>query len=158
MTKHASSAGQRGRDRLPRQARPFGDVRENPVYRVKAEMFRALGHPARLRLLELLGDGERTVSALQAALDLDSSGVSQHLSVLRRQGLLESRKLGTTVYCRLSDRRTLKLLALGREIVAAKLQESRLLLDELGARADGPAAAMPSPTPLGQPQSQDRDR
>lgn len=111
------------------------DVREHPVYRLKAELFRTLGHPARVRLLELLGAGERTVGELQDALELDSSSASQHLSALRRQGLLESRKVGTSVHCRVKDRRTLKLLAIAREILAANLEESRDLLGELDAEA-----------------------
>jgi DNA-binding transcriptional ArsR family regulator len=113
------------------------DVREDPVYRLKAELFRTLGHPARVRLLELLGERERTVGELQDALELDSSGASQHLSVLRRQGLIDSRKVGTSVVCRVRDARTLKLLALAREILVAALQESRNLLGELDAGASG---------------------
>ena len=72
---------------------------------------------------------------LQGALELDSSGISQHLAALRRQGLLESRKVGTSVRCRVKDRRTLKLLALAREILMANLEQSRELLGELDARA-----------------------
>jgi DNA-binding transcriptional ArsR family regulator len=160
MVKPGSLAGEQVSgyvDGSPPAARQLGDVRENPVYRVKAGMFRTLGHPARLRLLELLGDGERTVGELQAALELDSSGVSQHLSALRRHGLLESRKLGTTVYCRLSDRRTLKLLSLVDAIVASRLQESRRLLDELGAGADAHRAAG-GISPPAETQQQDHDR
>ncbi len=112
-----------------------GDVRSDPAYRLKAELFRTLGHPARVRLLELLGSGERSVGELQGALELDSSGISQHLAALRRQGLLESRKVGTSVRCRVRDRRTLKLLALAREILMANLEQSRELLGELDARA-----------------------
>jgi DNA-binding transcriptional ArsR family regulator len=113
------------------------DVREDPVYRVMAELFRSLGHPARVRLLELLGDREQTVGELQDALELDSSGASQHLSVLRRQGLIDSRKLGTSVRCRVRDPRTLKLLALARGILLAARQESRILLGELDSGAGG---------------------
>jgi DNA-binding transcriptional ArsR family regulator len=144
-------------DGISPEARQLGDVRGNPVYRVKAEMFRTLGHPARLRLLELLGDGERTVGELQAALELDSSGASQHLSALRRHGLLVSRKLGTTVYCRLSDRQTLKLLSLVDAIVATRLQDSRLLLEELGAGTDAPRATGGISPPVEAP-PQDHDR
>jgi DNA-binding transcriptional ArsR family regulator len=113
--------------------RAGGDVREHPVYRLKAELFRTLGHPARVRLLELLGEGERTIGELQDALELDSSGASQHLSALRRLGLLESRKVGTSVHCRIKDRRTLRLLVLAREILTANLEETRELLGELDA-------------------------
>lgn len=107
------------------------DVRQHSAYRLKAELFRVLGHPARVRVLELLGTGELTVGELQAALSLDSGGTSQHLAALRRQGLLESRKVGTTVRCRVKDRRTLRLLALAREILMANLEQSRELLGEL---------------------------
>jgi DNA-binding transcriptional ArsR family regulator len=112
-----------------------GDVRSDPAYRLKAELFRTLGHPARVRLLELLGSGERSVGELQGALELDSSAISQHLAVLRRQGLLESRRGGTSVRCRVKDRRTLKVLALAREILMANLEQSRELLGELDTRA-----------------------
>jgi len=113
------------------------DVRGDPVYRLKAELFRALGHPARVGLIELLGASERTVGELQDALELDSSSASQHLSALRRQGLLESRKVGTSVHCRIRDLETLKLLSLARDILAANLKDSRGLLGELDADAPG---------------------
>jgi DNA-binding transcriptional ArsR family regulator len=117
------------------------DVREHPVYRLKAELFRSLGHPARVRLLELLGAHERTVSELQNALELDSSTVSQHVSALRRQSLLESRKVGTSVLCRVKDPRTLELLSVARDILAANLEESRDLLGELDAEASAARGA-----------------
>jgi ArsR family transcriptional regulator len=108
-------------------------VRGDPVYRLKAELFRTLGHPTRIRMLEVLGTGERSVGELQEALELDSSGVSQHLTLLRRQGLLESRKVGTSVRCRVKDPRALTLLAITRELLMANLEDSRVLLSELDA-------------------------
>src|SRR5260221_8867542 len=66
-----------------------------PVHEVKANLFRVLGHPARVRILELLREEELSVGALQVALDLDSGGTSQHLAALRRIGLVESRREGT---------------------------------------------------------------
>ena len=56
------------------------------VHVVKANLFRVLGHPARVRILELLRDGERSVGALQKELGLDSGSTSQHLAALRRIG------------------------------------------------------------------------
>jgi hypothetical protein len=73
-----------------RTEKPLGSVethvRSDPVYVLKAQLFRVLGHPIRIRILELLLEGERTVGDLQAALRLDSSGTSQHLAALRQQG------------------------------------------------------------------------
>jgi ArsR family transcriptional regulator len=102
-----------------------------PVYQAKAEMFRILGHPVRIRTLELLRDGERTVGDLQHALGLDSSGTSQHLGILRRHGVLESRRDGTNVYYRVRDPRTFQLLEVARQILTSHLAESQGLLGEL---------------------------
>src|SRR5690348_9115503 len=102
-----------------------------PIYQVKAEFFRILGHPVRVRTLELLRDGERTVGDLQNALGLDSSGTSQHLGVLRRHGVLESRRDGTNVYYRIKDPRTAELLDVARQIITNTLTESQQLLGQL---------------------------
>jgi ArsR family transcriptional regulator len=101
----------------------------------KAELFRVLGHPVRLRIVGLLRDGPRSVGDLQAALELDSSGTSQHLSALRKQGLLESSKEGTSVYYRVKDARTFDLLEAARQILTSKLAEDQALLDELAAES-----------------------
>ena len=107
-------------------------------------MFRILGHPARVRTLELLRDGERTVGDLQNALGLDSSGTSQHLGVLRRNGILESRREGTSVYYRVKDPRTFQLLAIARQILTTSLTESQELLEQL---TNGAAAVPGAPHP-----------
>lgn len=112
----------------PRAARP-----QEPINVIKAELFRVLGHPVRVRILELLRDGERTVGDLQAELGLDSSGTSQHLGVLRRQGVLESRRDGTSVYYRVRDPRTFELLDVARGILTTSLEASRALLAEMEA-------------------------
>lgn len=113
------------------------DGQAHPIYRLKADFFRLLGHPVRVRILELLRDGELTVGELQAALELDSGGTSQHLTAMRRQGILESRKAGTNVYYRVKDPRTFQLLAIAREILTTQLEESRALLGDLNAAAPG---------------------
>jgi DNA-binding transcriptional ArsR family regulator len=109
-----------------------------PVYALKADFFRVLGHPARVRVLQLLREGELTVGALQDALELDSSGTSQHLSALRKQGLVVSRKEGTSVYYRVKDPRTLELLELAKAIILATLEENQALFDDLAVEDFGP--------------------
>ncbi len=103
----------------------------HPIYVLKADFFRALGHPARVRILELVSDRERAVGELQEELDLDSSGTSQHLAALRRQGLVETRRQGTTIFYRLKDPRVADLLKVAREILSSNLSETRALLAEL---------------------------
>jgi ArsR family transcriptional regulator len=106
-------------------------VRSDPVYVVKAQLFRVLGHPLRIRILELLRDGERTVGDLQAELELDSSGTSQHLAALRQQGVLDSRRAGTSVYYRIRDPRISELLAIAKAILTSALADAHALLSDL---------------------------
>ncbi|MFN8124544.1 MAG: metalloregulator ArsR/SmtB family transcription factor [Thermoleophilia bacterium] len=119
-----------------------------PLYEAKAELFRVLGHPMRVRILELLRDGERSVGSLQGALGLDSSGTSQHLAALRKHGLVVSRRQGTSVYYAATDPAVFGMLAAGRDFLAASLGRQQALLEELagslvadGAEAPGDAGA-----------------
>ena len=122
----------------PPAAGSASHVRSDPVYAVKAQLFRVLGHPVRIRILELLSDGERTVGDLQAELNLDSSGTSQHLAALRQQGVLESRRAGTSTYYRIRNPRVSQLLAVARQILASALSNSQALLSDL---SDQPTAS-----------------
>ena len=117
-------------------------LEHHPIYVLKADFFRALGHPTRVRILELVSEQERAVGELQEELGLDSSGTSQHLAALRRQGLVETRRQGTTIYYRLKDARVTQLLRVAREILTANLTETRELLADLGSP---PAAAAMRP-------------
>lgn len=100
---------------------------------VKASLFRVLGHPARVRILELLREGERSVGALQGELELDSGGTSQHLAALRRVGLVESRREGTSVYYRVEDASVFVLLETARALIARQLTEQQSILQDLEA-------------------------
>jgi DNA-binding transcriptional ArsR family regulator len=102
------------------------------IQTVKAEFFKAMAHPARIRMLELLCDGELSVGELTDALGLEGSHVSQQLGVLRRANLVASRKEGTTVIYSLADRRIAKVLALSKEILLSYLTETAGLLAERG--------------------------
>jgi ArsR family transcriptional regulator len=113
------------------------------IYRLKADFFRLLGHPSRVRILELLRDGERTVGALQTDLGLDSSGTSQLLTAMRRQGVLESRRAGTSVFYRVKDPRIFQLLEVAKQILTTQLETSRDLLGDL--TEDVLEAAAPPP-------------
>jgi DNA-binding transcriptional ArsR family regulator len=102
-----------------------------PVYEVKAGVFRVLGHPARVRIIELLRNGERSVGALQAELGLESGATSQHLTALRRVGLVESRRDGTSVFYRAADDKVFELLDAGRALVTRQLEGQQSMLREL---------------------------
>jgi DNA-binding transcriptional ArsR family regulator len=68
-----------------------------------ARRFRLLGEPMRIRLLDLLRDGEASVGALAQALDASQQNVSKHLTVLAESGILGRRKDGNHVYYRIVD-------------------------------------------------------
>jgi DNA-binding transcriptional ArsR family regulator len=108
-----------------------GDGRPQPIHQVKAEFFRVLGHPVRVRILELLRERERSVGDLQAALEIDSSGTSQHLGALRKAGLVEGRKDGTSVFYRVKDPRTFQLLEVARQILTSHYEDTQAILGEL---------------------------
>ncbi len=114
----------------------------------KAELFKALGHPVRIRILELLRSGERTVSDLQTQLQIEASSVSQQLAVLRSRQLVLSRKEGTSVFYRISDPLVFDLLDTARAIFEGHLvslqtmaagADDELVLDA-GSAAEDPRA------------------
>lgn len=70
------------------------------IHQEQARLFRALGHPARIAILGILGEGEQCVCHLEAVLGFRQSAISQHLMVLRSAGLVEDRRDGWNVYYR----------------------------------------------------------
>lgn len=98
---------------------------------MKAHLFRVLGHPARVRVLELLRDGEQSVSQLQSQLGVDSSGTSQHLAALRRIGVVSVRREGTSAFYSVEDGRVFDLLTAGRAIISRRLATEQSILHAL---------------------------
>ena len=95
----------------------------------KAELFKALGHPARIRILEHLRAGERTVSELQALLEIESSTVSQQLALLRSRSIVEGRKQGSSVYYTVTDPLIFDLLDVARRIFANHVVDLQAIAD-----------------------------
>ena len=100
-----------------------------PLRRFKAEFFRALGHPARLRILELLRLREMSVSEIQADLAIEASSVSQQLSVLRAKNIVDARRAGTNVYYSVRDPQVFQLLDVAREIFSNHLIDIQAMLE-----------------------------
>jgi DNA-binding transcriptional ArsR family regulator len=97
----------------------------------KAQFFRALAHPTRIRMLEILVRGGRTVQELQEQLALDQPIVSQQLAVLRHQGIVSTQKEGLSVRYTLRDPLVGALLDVARSIFDNRLGGSSGLLREL---------------------------
>jgi ArsR family transcriptional regulator len=96
--------------------------------RLKAEFFKALGHPVRIRALELLSERERTVSELLEHVDVEQPYLSQQLGVLRRAGFVVARREGAHVVYALADQRVAELLAVSRQMLLDMVTATR---DEL---------------------------
>jgi DNA-binding transcriptional ArsR family regulator len=111
-----------------------------PLHQLKAEFFRTLGHPARIRLLELLSEREMAVGELLSQVRLEAPNLSQQLAVLRRAGLVTTRKERSVVYYSLTDPHVAELLAVARVILTSVLTEQTELLN--GLRADAKAAGL----------------
>jgi ArsR family transcriptional regulator len=97
----------------------------------KSQFFRALAHPTRIRILEILVRGARTVQELQEALTLDQPSVSQQLAVLRNQNIVLAQKEGLSVRYKLRDPLVGELLGLARKIFNNHLANTQGLLQEL---------------------------
>lgn len=105
-----------------------------PLYQAKAEFFRTLGHPVRIRVLELLCDGPMPVRDILAEIGVEASSLSQQLAVLRREGIVRATREGSTVVYELAGpdvsdlltaaRRILSALIIGQEALLAELQEA----------------------------------
>jgi DNA-binding transcriptional ArsR family regulator len=101
------------------------------VYHVKAEFFKTLAHPARIRVLELLRGGERSVGELIPDVGLEPSHLSQQLAVLRRANLVQTRKEGSSVLYSVTDQHIFELLEVAKTILTGSLAGTRDLLAEL---------------------------
>ncbi len=102
----------------------------DPIRQFKAEFFRALGHPARLKLLEFLQSGEKSVTELQAHLEIEPSAVSQQLAVLRGKNIVEARRAGTSVLYSVRDPQIFELLAVARRIFNNHLIDTQAMLKQ----------------------------
>ena len=115
---------------MPKAARRDGGA-AGELQAFKAQFFRALAHPARIRMLEILVRGGRTVQELQEALALEQPIVSQQLAVLRNQGIVSAQKEGLSVRYTLRDPLVGDLLDVARRIFDNRLGTSTGLLREL---------------------------
>ncbi|MFG3408511.1 ArsR/SmtB family transcription factor [Streptomyces sp. NPDC048142] len=104
-----------------------------PLYRLKAEFFKTLGHPVRIRVLELLSERERAVSEMLNEVGVEAAHLSQQLAVLRRAGLVTARREGSAVHYTLADPGVAELLRVARKILSGVLAGQAELLADLRA-------------------------
>jgi ArsR family transcriptional regulator len=101
------------------------------MQRFKAEFFKALAHPLRIRILELLGEGDKNVNELQSLIGSEGSAVSQQLMVLRAKNIVLGTKDGNKVVYTLKDPLIIELLAVAKQIFNNHLVDTITMLDKL---------------------------
>ncbi|MBE1594266.1 transcriptional regulator, ArsR family [Streptomyces sp. 1222.2] len=109
-----------------------------PLYQLKAEFFKTLGHPVRIRVLELLSQREHAVSEMLGEVGVEAAHLSQQLAVLRRANLVVPRREGSAVYYSLANPQVAELLRVARTILSGVLAGQAELLANL--KATEPAA------------------
>ena len=97
----------------------------------KADFFKALSHPQRIRILELLAEGEKNVHELQALMGAEGSSVSQQLSVLRAKNIVYGTKQGNRVVYALRDPMIMDLLNIAKQIFNNHLIDAITMLDKI---------------------------
>lgn len=122
---------------------PFSSGPELPLYEIKANLFKALAHPARIRVLEILSANDRATSVgeILADTELEPTLLSQHLAVLKRHHVVTAQRVGNAVYYELAHPKISELLVIARSF----------LTDVLGAHRDQWEALQRLP-PLGRDQ------
>lgn len=101
------------------------------VMQFKADFFKALAHPLRIRILEVLADGEKSVNEIQTLVGSEGSAVSQQLSILRGKNIVQGTKNGNKVNYSLCDPMTLELLRVARQIFNNHLVDTISMLDKV---------------------------
>jgi ArsR family transcriptional regulator len=106
-------------------------VEAQPLYKLKSEFFKTLGHPARIRILELLSERDRSVGELLPEIGIESSNLSQQLGVLRRAGVVDARKDGNAVIYSIASPDIAELLAVARKVLTTVLSDRVAVLEDL---------------------------
>ena len=128
--------GERNLGAVRRRQRPSTGVQpREALYRLQAEICRVMGHPRRLAILDLLGDGEKSTAALLRALRVSKVNLSQHLAVMKNAGVVVSRREGREMFYRLAYPEIKDACRLTREVLALRLEQSSRLARALDSAA-----------------------
>lgn len=113
----------------------FPDGTERPLYEIKANLFKALAHPARIRVLEILSANARptTVSEILTGTDIEPTLLSQHLAVLKRHQVVRAERVGNAVYYELAHPSISELLVIARTFLADTLKAQQQQLEAFDA-------------------------
>lgn len=104
---------------------------DDEIFRRQAEICKAFAHPGRLRILDLLGSGERGASELQRELEISKTNLSQQISILKAAGVVSTRRDGKQIYCSLAIPEVKHACQLIRGVLRAQIAASHRLGEPL---------------------------
>lgn len=93
-----------------------------------SNVFKALAHPTRLQIIKLLNDGELCVCDILPNLDSEQSNTSQHLTVLKNQGIVDSRKDGSKVIYAIKNVEVFEMIELAEKIILRQMEDTKISL------------------------------
>jgi len=97
-------------------------------YLLEAELFKAMAHPTRMQIIELLRTGEKCVCEITPTLEKEQPNISRHLAILKKEGLVRSRKEGLKVIYWVTDERLFDIIDLSSDIIRRLLQEKSAMV------------------------------
>ena len=98
------------------------------IFERQARICKAFAHPARLQILDLLGQGEQGVSQLQETMGISKTGISQHLAILKSAGVVATRRNGKQIYCSLAMPEVKQACQLIRKVLHEQIKGSHRLI------------------------------
>jgi len=107
------------------------------IPRMKADILKALAHPTRVSILECLRQGERCVCEIIEELDMEQSNISQHLAVLKKLDIVDSRKEGLRVNYRVKYPEVFQILDLLDGVLVSQVEDTMTTLKGLRKKKDG---------------------
>ena len=102
---------------------------EDQIYQYHAEMCQVFSHPKRLEVINVLRDGEMSVTELAQKLELTIGNLSQHLSMMKERRILLSRKEGNMVYYRIANQKLIRCFDIMREMLFDQIKQDAALLE-----------------------------
>jgi ArsR family transcriptional regulator len=102
---------------------------EDQIYQYHAEMCQVFSHPKRLEVINVLRDGEMSVSELAQRLELTTGNLSQHLSMMKERHILAARKEGNMVYYRIVNPKLIRCFDMMREMLFEQIRQDAALLE-----------------------------
>ncbi len=104
---------------------------DKKIYEMHAEICKVFTNPKRLEIISLLRDGEKTVNELTELADVPQANVSQHLTILRQNNVVTTRRNGANIYYKIANPKILRACDLMREVLLEQLKENEKLVKRM---------------------------